>query len=592
MDDVTPFSLNVHSRLSPISATREAIEIANEFDGNGYYLWMHLIDSVRRCHKVLVDDRMLDKPALARARELEIFLKQFVEMCDAAPHEDRIAVAEAQMRSLVQVLEEIETILSCNYLSECMGDLRRRIHARYDRLPDLKKLDDAITKLAVEVVRKGRAPRECTRFVVDRVQRASDQHAEAFCAAIEDLLNSPRRTFHVAVVFDQVETIRHDGLDAELQFYTPRPGHTNWPARGHGRVDDPSLEEFCNSHWFPDGVPASAGRARRKAVVKIVEVDAWDKDDARVRGLRAAEVLVDLINAGSRTRAIGVKRKVLVRESGTGVVTHSKGTLASIQYAKPLRLGEPGLMARSLRFASRANSERSWTMAILFYWIALENLFSADSGATTRVHSVVPEAVWRTALRDTVTYPRQLIKVASKAIPDHPSWDTVFARLGMTEAAEKSRPQFEDTLKALLSEEIYSLLRGNENVPSYIEYRIAVFGQCIADQQNLIRWSGEVSRNARWALQRALYLRNRTVHEALHQAESERSLAAACREVVDAAFEVCAFWLNRGERDPYAAMGAFRQMFGEVKEHWGNKTVHEILLSDVIYGGNHSGTRP
>lgn len=584
LDNATPFCLSVHSRISPITAIRELSDILELFSHNEHYLWMHLIDAARRCASILKEDTVLDRPKLASIKPSISPILRFLEAVDGVrEEEDRIEAVSEELNALRDLVPTLKAQLETHYVSECIENMRRQAGSKYTRPRDFRKLDDAVSCVATEAVRRGRAPRECSDRLLSEVRANRSDPIGVIIGVLHRLLEDPPGRFQVAVVFDQVRRIRFDLLEEDFGFRRVRPGHVRWSSE---QIDNehPELQAFCSHHWFPDSPPKQLKKQQPSAVIGILEVDAWDREDARIRGLGSAEVIADLINAGNRTRVTGVKRKALVREVSTNIITGSKGNSRWAREAKPLRLTRPGVMRRSLRFASRANAERSWIMAILFYWISLENLFSSGTGATARVQNIVPCASARTAIRDLVTYSRQLVSVASTKIRDLPGWDELYRESEVECASSYEMPDYSEVFRIATSAAYRSCLADREGIPVYLEYRLLNFQEKLTSTARLIEWSNRNQQAAKWTLSRALYLRNRTVHEALFQASSERALATACREVVDSAFEVSAMWINKGEPDTFRAMRAFRDALTELQCNWGSREPAAIILSGVILG--------
>lgn len=83
---------------------------------------------------------------------------------------------------------------------------------------------------------------------------------------------------------------------------------------------------------------------------------------------------MDRINAEHRIGEFGVKRKVLVWKRKERSTTYLTDVYEGPKRTRVMRVQNSPSVQRSLRFASRASTERAGAMAVFFGWVALEYL--------------------------------------------------------------------------------------------------------------------------------------------------------------------------------------------------------------------------
>ncbi|MPZ02394.1 hypothetical protein F3W83_06355 [Micrococcus luteus] len=521
----------------------------------------------------------MNKPEMAEAKSYIGRVTEYIKVYNGKSAEDRSEYLQGAIHNISESLQSVLDHLDRGYVDLIITELSRRLHSPSVHRDELRRLDDALLRAAEEVVRMGRSPFESFVYVQNELDGAKERYEERLVSAISELLKRPRRRFEVAVVLDRTRNINEDNIPSSLKFKTLHSrSKVTWISAA-GEPQNLVLSEFCNRHWFPMGTPRRRKNIAPEALIKVIEVEAWDANDARLEALRAAEFLVDLVNSGSRTKSIGVKRKVVVYDPLRGHARENRGNQQSWNDAKPLKIRDPEPLARSLRFASRARHERSSSMSVLFYWISLENLYSEYSTAASRVMAVAPMAMARAGVRDVVTYSRQMVY----------SYDSFIVRSGseerLADIIERSGEiKFTRMADWISQDPSLPDLVGIHKVPLYLKFRLNELARIARSKDALVQWSTEVSHRTSWMLERALHHRNQAVHSAQSDVNGERSLAVACREIVDAVFEVAALRLNGAAGDASEALDAFVDDMEILRQTWTRQESRQTFRSEVILG--------
>lgn len=578
MDGGTPFSLSVHSLVSPLTIVNETLAMIDEYTVTASFRYGHLVASVRRSEQLLRKDRIIAKREFDDLRPQLDVIRSFMSGIDGCRQEDRKIFVDGRLILLKGALGAIKSRLDSDYVDLVLAELDRCIGSKYMDFDKLKRLDDLVSLAAVEVVRVGRSPYQASMCLVQGLRAGKSLATKDVTGLIRGMLTENQRTFQVAIVLDRVVELAESDLPPDLVFRTVAPGSEFWDQDSPPRNNE-ELRKFCQLHWFPEHArKKSRGNRRRATVIKIVSVSAWDIDDARIKALRQAEVLTDLINAKNRTRCIGVKRKVLVRDPKVKKVHLRQGNTGVAAELGSLKVPDAMSIARPLRFASRANDERSSVTAVLFYWISMESFFSEFPDASGRVQTVVPQVMARTAIRDVPSYWRQLIIVGRDRIDHFPQWSEF--GLGETSGGRPELPEVATCLNRI--DGGFDSL--GDEVPLYVEYRLKRLRRIFSSISSLGDWVADVKRRSQWAMERAFFLRNQAVHTAVVEAEGELSLSLCCREIVDSMFEIAALRLGAGARSAAQGFIEYSGEYRSLEASWSSLQPRDLLSHELILG--------
>lgn len=585
LDDQTPFSFSVHSQISIRTIAADCMELCEGFRAKPKFALSHLMSALRRLDANARLNRFIEKPQMAEVKRSIRCINDHVNEYNSKSHEHRTEYLQNVINDIEYYLKNISRELEGSYQDLIVEELDRRLTSQYKNRSELTRLDDALVKAAGEIVRMGRNAFESFLYVqkamAEQLKSKSGSFEASFIAAVKELLYRPRRQFFVAVVLDRTRSIREASLPLHLRFRTlSTRGRVTWPrSAGASKVDDQKLEAFAMRHWYPEGAPRRKKSYLADCLVKIVEVDAWDPNDARIEALRAAELLVDLVNSGSRTKSIGVKRKVMVFDPLRQRAQERRDNQKHWNDAKPLGVRNPEPLSKSLRFITRARHERSSAMSVLFYWIALENVFSEYENAAAKVMSIAPDAMARAAIRDIVTYSRQLVYTQDSVLAGRGESARLSDRVTSTGPIE-----YTDMTEFLTARGDPWGDLGHSNATLYVSFRLDELARIARSNEALKEWEGLVVRRTQWVLERALHQRNQAVHSAQSDVNGERPLSAACREIVDSVFEVTALRLNLSTMEPSAALDSFREDMKLLRGSWMKKDCRAIFRSPVILG--------
>ena len=585
LDDQTPFSFSVHSQISIRTIVADCMELCEGFRAKPKFALSHLMSALRRLDANSRLNRFIEKPQMAEVKTSIRRIDGHVKKYNSKSHENRTEYLQGVIDDIEYNLKRISQELEGGYQGLIIEELERRLTSQYKNRNELTRLDDALVKAAGEIVRMGRNAFESFLYVqkamAEQLQSQSVSFEASFMAAVKELLYRPRRQFFVAVVLDRTRSIREASLPSNLRFKTlSTRGCITWPrSAAASKTNDQKLEAFAIKHWYPEGAPRRKKSCSVDCIVKIVEVEAWDQNDARIEALRAAELLVDLVNSGSRTKSIGVKRKVMVFDPLHQRAQERRDNQKHWNDARPLGVRDPEPLSKSLRFVTRARHERSSAMSVLFYWIALENVFSEYENAAAKVMAIAPDAMARAAIRDAVTYSRQLVYTQDSVLAARGGGARLSDRVNSTGSIK-----YTDMTEFLTTSDDPWADLGQAKATLYVSFRLDELARIARSNTALKEWEGLVVRRTQWVLERALHQRNQAVHSAQSDVNGERPLSAACREIVDSVFEVTALRLNSSTMEPSAALDSFREDMKLLRRSWMEQDCRAIFRSPVILG--------
>ncbi|UTM46055.1 hypothetical protein [Glutamicibacter mysorens] len=441
-----------------------------------------------------------------------------------------------------------------NYISDIISDVNRGNNSAY------KLLDRSAKELIAFIVAQGRTPAS----FLSRLQ--------SFWSGSEDLtmklsefkkcvLESPS-TFQVAVVIDGTAQTR--GLYSHDFFTVLHNKQISWLLTENRAslppVANSDLARFCYKHWRLDGVTEPSDSIKMNSQVLLVKVKAWDHEQARHEALDKAEAIVDLINAEHRAMGFGVKRKVAVWQEGTRDVVQLTSNSVQVPFTRLLNISRSPSVDRSLRFATRAATERAGSMQTFFSWIALEYLGRGGTRTPQNtISAAVPDLVSLVAVKQLIIEAWHELTYASGPEDLPPS---VLDSIRRPEERSKKAPNphlFDKNMFAhlLISDgehvkEFASIARitpeqATRAITDFISYKatLSQFSQhklrqirdMMRTPTKLVEYMVDVQSTADRTMQRMRFVRNQTAHTASSTSTEHMALSKASLMILDSVFE-------------------------------------------------------
>lgn len=473
------------------------------------------------------------------------------------------------------------------YVSEIIVDSSRSDNSAY------KLLDRSAKELIAFITAKGRTPASFLSHVRSLWSQGNDAETQ-LSQFRKFVLESPTK-FQVAVVIDgtaQSRGLARQGFftvlhDKQIAWLSPEQG-TSLP-----HVANSDLARFCYKHWRLDSNTEPSDSIKLNAQVILVRVKAWDHDQARHEALDKAEAIVDLINAEHRAMGFGVKRKVAVWREGTREVLQLTSNNVQVPFTRLLNISRSPSVDRSLRFATRAATERAGSMQTFFAWIALEYLGRGGTQTPQNaISAAVPALVSLMAVKQLVieawhelthargpeNLPSSVLdsirrpQARSQESPNLHEFDIkMFAHLMISdgdhigEFAAISQITPEQATQAMTD-----FIKYKSTLSQFSQHKLRQIREMMRTPTKLVDYMGEVQSTADRTMQRMRFVRNQTAHTASSTSTEHMALSKASLMILDSVFES----VTRIPSKPIDALTQIRdrrrQVLSALKNHSSN----------------------
>lgn len=449
-----------------------------------------------------------------------------------------------------------------------------------------KILDRVAKELVAFLHAQGRTPSQFISQVEERW--AMNRDCNSKFAAFKKLSLAEPSSFQVAVVIDGTAITQRV---FEHGFHTV--SHTNqiqWlsPDKGSAspHVANSDLSRFCYKHWRLENTSIPSDSIKLKSQVLLVKVKAWDYEQARHEALDKAEAIVDLINAEHRANGFGVKRKVAVWQEGTRGVVQLTSSTVVVPFTRLLNISRNPSVDRSLRFATRAATERAGSMQTFFSWIALEYLGRGGlQSPQNTISAAIPKMVslvsakqliieaWHELTRE--KGPEDLPKSVLQTIRREGSGSNPrkfnvnsFGHLLISDGKHIGElANIAKVSPALAKQATIDFASYKKTLSDFSQYKLRLLRDTIRSSDRLVAYMKEVEDAADRTMQRMRFVRNQTAHTASTNSTEHLALSRAALMILDSVFES----ITRVRSTPVNALSAFRskhtQVISQIKKH-------------------------
>lgn len=583
------FETSSNRVLTPIEALEEADGAFEAYELEPEQSWNAIPYALSRVvlsfTSSVLNYQILGLPVALAFKELvDTFTEEFVKI----NKKHRKSYLDSRAGDLKQALADVTSAIEAVYWEWIIDRSLRSMSAERAYASDRDQIYRVVPELVTSMVYQGRDVEKFAEDVEKKISSSGNQSFEEIKTAIGELLRSARENYAVATVITGAVSAE---IPAELNGRRIIfPGPISWgemknekrgvnrrkTSRGRNQkrrqeFAESDLIKFCMEHWkvSPDS-PNSDHKVRSQIVVW--DVRAWDAVQARQIALDNAESLMDRINAEHRIGEFGVKRKVLVWNRNERSTTYLADLYEGAKNTRVMRAQESPSVQRSLRFASRASTERAGAMAVFFSWVALEylgrgyNVSGSSYGGSGKtmtpqnfIAKYVPKVVALAAvhhLANEVSFAvssqmpidklpvrlRNALKLDNRNAPqDHIDQRHLFHILatGLNDSdanfkrlAELLRIPQRETKKVV--EEFIALV-GNLNQMDW--YRIREIRGLLLNADKMAEYLSEVEQDADVALQRMRFVRNQTAHSTTPESLRYKTLSNASREILDTCYQ-------------------------------------------------------
>lgn len=472
-----------------------------------------------------------------------------------------------------------------------LAALANKIASQTDRDLPLSRhqcnlLFNSARELVAACANEGRTPSSFALEIESELQAC--QTAEQAKKTLTRIIKRDPQIFRVALVIDSTARTERIGHEGFRTLYPTRP--IQWQEETPKTKDSAAnldLSRFCLKHWGMINSNEKTHGHNVKSQILLREVLAWDQEQARHIALDDAEKIVDRINAEHRTSHFGVKRKVLVRRENSEHALELFSQNAFVPKTRLLNISQTPSVERSLRFATRAASERAGSMQVFFAWIALEYLGrGAEESAQNIIAQRLPSAIslvatrhlcllaWRESTKDfgAEALPPSVLKIIKRKNSSNPNQfnsDMLTAlivsnRHRSTLIAERTKlPQGE------VETAIQDWVQHVNQLPPYARYRVNQVRYILNNPDALRTYMKELRQDADEILQRMRFVRNQTAHQDSAASTEHLMLSEAALKVLDATFEIIPKWGPDTEQSLHKLRVRWKSVYDSV-EDWDN----------------------
>lgn len=478
---------------------------------------------------------------------------------------------------------------ACNttvYVSELVDLITASMndHQTSDRSA-YKVLDRCAKELVAFLLAQGRTPALFLATTTELFEKCNNDKSKFL--ALQRLALEEPSNFQVAVVIDGTartkmvtkygfHTVTHT---SQIQWLKPDKTATPPP------VANSDLARFCYKHWRLENNTAPSDSIKLKAQVLVVKVKAWDHEQARHEALDKAEAVIDLINAEHRANGFGVKRKVAVWREGSREVVQLTSSTVHVPFTRLLNISRNPSVDRSLRFATRAATERAGSMQTFFSWIALEYLGrGAQQSPQNTISAAVPKLVSLVSARQLIIEawhelthadgPEELPESVLRTIrrPGSPN-PRKFNVNSLAHLLISDGNHLGDLAKVagvpldVANQAVSDFATYKKTLSEFSQYKLRLLRETLRSPDRLVKYMKEVEYTADRTMQRMRFVRNQTAHTASSNSTEHLALSKASLMILDSVFES----VTRLSATPVNALITIRnkhaQVVSAVKKH-------------------------
>ncbi|MGL3806702.1 hypothetical protein ACSYDW_11445 [Paeniglutamicibacter sp. R2-26] len=483
-----------------------------------------------------------------------------------------------------------------DYVCEIISDIQRSDKSAY------KILDRSAKEMIAFIAAQGRTPESFLSRV--RAIWSQNNNFDNKLFEFKKLVLEIPTNFQVAVVIDGTARSQKRALEKQGFFTVIHTKQISWlpPEKGSGlpHVANSDLARFCFKHWRLDSTVDSSDSVRLNSQVLLVKVQAWDHEQARHEALDKAEALVDLINAEHRAIGFGVKRKVAVWREGTKEVRQLTSSNVQVPFTRLLNISRSPSVDRSLRFATRAATERAGSMQTFFSWIALEYLGrGGNQSPQNAISRAVPELVSLMAVKQLVIeawhelthahgpekLPASVLESIRRpharrhASPNlHEFNMQMFAHLMISdgdhvvEFAKIAQITVSQATKA-----ISDFTKYKSTLSQFSQHKLRQIRDMMRTPSKLVAYMDAVKDTADRTMQRMRFVRNQTAHTASSTSTEHLALSKASLMILDSVFES----VTRIQSRPVDALTQISGWRRQVRSAMNNHSSSHLLPYDA-----------
>lgn len=447
-----------------------------------------------------------------------------------------------------------------------------------------ESLFNSARELVAACANEGRTPARFAEELEAELRKC--QTIDKTKRALTRLVTRTPQPFQVALVIDS--TVQTAKIAAE-GFRILRPTQPIQWQKGTPKTKDSAanldLSRFCLKHWGMTNSNEMTRGHSVKSQILLREVRAWDEEQARHLALDDAEKIVDRINAEHRTSHFGVKRKVLVRRAASDHAVELFTKYSIVPTTRLLNISQTPTVERSLRFATRAASERAGSMQVFFAWIALEYLGrGAAESAQNIVAKKLPSAIslvtvrhlcflaWRESTKNggAEALPPTVLKVIKRRGVDDPNKfdsDMLTALIVSNRQRAKLIAQRTKLSEDQVTAAIQDWVQHVNNLPPYSRYRVKEVRYVLNNPDALKAYMKDLRLDADELLQRMRFVRNQTAHHDSAASTEHLMLSEAALKILDGTFEVIPKWGPNTEHSLEAIRVRWKEVYDSI-ENW------------------------
>ena len=583
------FETSSNRVLTPIEALEEAESAFEAYDLEPEQSWNAIPHALSRTLSSL-SSSALNREILRELHDsgFKAVIEDFVNHFGTLPLKKRKGYLETRVGEIRKALSLARDLVDKMYWDRIV---ERALNALSDDRSYAASRDQIyriVPELVTGMIYQGRDIDVFADAIEEQVHSLELESMVEAKSIIAEMLRAKRENFVVATVITGSvnASIPTELGGRELMF----PGPISWGSLGSasrrkGRKNsrennnsqsrykfaESDLTKFCMEHWKVPTEDSNSGHEVQAQIV-VWDVEAWDVVQARQIALDRAESLMDRINAEHRIGEFGVKRKVLVWKRGDKSTTYLTDVYEGPKRTRVMRVQKSPSVQRSLRFASRASTERAGAMAVFFGWVALEYLGRGNNAqshsqeanktsmkpqnfvakyvpkvvALAAVHHLANEVSF--AIRDQAAIDKmpsslgEALKLKTKKAPtEHLDQRNLFRILEVSNSTSSRKVEnlasiletSEHTARKVV-EEFNGLV---ENMNAVDRYRIRAIRDLLLSPDKMAEYLTSVEKDADIALQRMRFVRNQTAHSTTPESLRYKTLSNASREILDTCYQ-------------------------------------------------------
>jgi len=587
---VAYFETSSNRVLTPVEAFEEAESAFDAYDLEPEQSWNAIPHALSRTLASLsssaLNREMLKAPRVSEFKALVVQFEGEFSKLPAKQRKNYLTTNEAELR---ETLSSARDVVEKMYWDGIIERVLRALSDNRSYASSRDQINRIVPELVTSMIYQGRDVDTFADLVEERIRELQRESVSEAKDVIAHLLRAEREKFAVATVITGAVNapIPRELGGREIEF----PGPISWDDLGrssyrNGRGGSKQkrrqqtryqfaasdLAKFCMEHWKVPTEDSNSGHEVQAQVV-VWDVKAWDAVQARQIALDRAESLMDRINAEHRVGEFGVKRKVLVWKRGERSTMYLTDVYDGPKRTRVMPEQKSPSVQRSLRFASRASTERAGAMAVFFGWVALEYLGRGNNVqvpsqgarktlmkpqnfvaknvpkvvALAAVHHLANEVSF--AIRDQAAIEKMpsnlgsVLRLKSKKAPnEHLDQRKLFRILEISNSI--STPKVKNLASILnvsdqkarkVVEEFNGLV---ENMNAVDRYRIRAIRDLLLSPDKMAEYLSGVKEDADIALQRMRFVRNQTAHSTTPESLRYKTLSNASREILDTCYQV------------------------------------------------------